>query len=140
MSHTVSVAKSAPETLILAPQDPAGIQLQVGGKILPALVAEFELCCDFPRASPSRPTQGGSNGYLGSWLPKQPNNKKRMKKWQQGTNQGFPGVALGRDSLCWPRLAGISSVAPRQEARKESVWVTPDGGERCVTGAESHCL
>ena len=43
MSHTVSVAKSAPETLILAPPDPAGIQLQVGGKDFTGAGGRFEL-------------------------------------------------------------------------------------------------
>ena len=43
MSHTVSVAKSAPETLVLAPPDPAGIQLQVGGKGFTGAGGRFEL-------------------------------------------------------------------------------------------------
>lgn len=118
MFHTVSVAKSAPETLILAPQDPAGFSCRWVEKILPALV-RFEPCQTPSQALlPSHPVC-----FNCSALEAMHNQTTKNEEMALGYQiQGFPGRPAGFP--CWPRLAGSSSVLPGREARKRSLWVS----------------
>lgn len=85
VSPAVSVAPETPVVL----EELAGTGRALGSGVLRGCGLELELGCGFPWAHPSRPAQGGSNGYRGGWLPEQQGNKE-SKAMAFGGQTGLP--------------------------------------------------